>query len=192
MKRGESQFHAPSPRDATSSAHGMVERIPQVRVRGGDETIDLDHFIRERQLDTPRDADPKELVITSFVIPLRFREVEVYPETRKASFASPSTWRRQPSMHLLELLISSGIFLGLPMCLDREYDSESHKWGLVLLISGRFCTRKGWEFYAVIILHQVENGRYERAGIVILFYDSRTGELSHENSRTDWDMHLDE
>lgn len=186
------RLHILSPRDGTSSADSIVEHTAQVSVRSGYETMGLHRFIPERQLDTPCEADPKELVITSFVIPLRFREVDVYPETRNDSFASPSSWRRHPSMHLLELLISPGIFLGLPMCLDRDYDFESHKWGLVLPSSGRFFTRKGGEFYTIIILHQVENGRYERAGIVILFYDSRTGELSHENSRTDWDMHLDE
>lgn len=210
MKLGAFQYHVLAPADGTSSAYnmGMIEHTVQVRVHRGDETIHLHRFIRERQLDTPRDADPRELLITSFVIPLRFCEVDAYPETGKDSFASPSSWRKQPPIHLLEFLICPGIFLGLPLCLDREYDSESHKWGLVLPSSGRFF--KDWspekfsggaiswgipkesDYYTIIILQQVDNGRYERAGMVNLFYNAKTGELSHNNSRTDWNMHLDE
>lgn len=194
------RFHILSPRDGTSSADSIVghEHTVQVSVRNGDETIELHRFIRERQLDAPRDGDPKELVITSFVIPLRFREIDTYPEDRHESFASPSSWRKQPPMHFLELLMSPGIFLGIPMCLDREYDSMSHKWGLVLPGDGRFFRYpSSWRdtnnaFYTIIILHEVGDERYERAGMVYLFYDSRSGELRHDNSRTDWDMHLDE
>lgn len=208
MKLGAFQFHVLSPRGGTSSADSMGKYTVQVSVRSGDETIDLHRFIRQRQLNTPRDADPKELVITSFVIPLRFREIDTYPENRKESFDSPTSWRKQPPIHFLQFRISPGIFLNLPTCLDREYDSESHKWGLVLPSSGTFF--KDWssghfyedpmswgipkenEYYTIIILHQLGNGRYERAGMVSLFYSAKTGELEHKNSRTDWDMHVDE
>lgn len=190
MGQGVSQFNVPPPGDGTSSTDSMCEHVVQVRVPSGDKTIDLHRFIRERKLDTPRDADPKELVITSFVIPLRFCEVDAYPETKEDEFASPSSWRKQPPMHLLEFLIRPGIFLGLPMCLDREYDSESHKCGLVLPSSGRFFM--DLEYYTIIILHQVDNGRYERAGIVNLYHDALSGELKRSESWKYWDMHLDE
>lgn len=180
----------PSPGDGTSSTDSMVEHIVQVRVPSGNETIDLHSFIRERQLDTPRDADPKELVITSFVIPLRFCEVDAYPETWEEQSASPSSWRKQQPIHLLQFLISPGIFLGVPMCLDREYDSESQKWGLVLPSAGSFF--QNLEDYTIIILHQVDNGKYERAGIVSLSYGAVAGDLKLTESRTSWKMHLDE
>lgn len=76
------------------------------------------------------------------------------------------------------------------MCLDREYDSESQKWGLVLSSAGSFF--QNLEVYTIIILHQVDNGKYERAGIVSLSYEAYTGDLKLTESRTSWEMHLDE
>ncbi|TGO53717.1 hypothetical protein BCON_0119g00410 [Botryotinia convoluta] len=86
-----------------------AERVLRIQIPLDDRTIDLDSFCRERQLNLHREMYPKELHITSFIMPLRFRKVP-----------------------------RPGEFLGIPVCFDREYNFELHKLGLVLPIAGQF------------------------------------------------------
>ncbi|TGO17498.1 hypothetical protein BTUL_0017g00790 [Botrytis tulipae] len=131
-------------------------RIPRIQISLEDRTIDLYSFCRERQLNLHHEIHPKELYITSFVIPLRFCEDD------RCSKCEP------------------GMFLGVPVCFDREYNFELHKLGLVLPSCGQFY--KDPETHNIIVLHPVADGKYERAGLAVLGYDTHTGDLKNQET----------
>ncbi|KAI2621593.1 heterokaryon incompatibility protein-domain-containing protein [Hypoxylon sp. NC1633] len=176
------QLHIQSP-PLEGFGNRTIERILQTSVLRRDKTIDLklvpglhrkssfsevssinsllseleesDESAESCVSDTLHDEDPKELSITSFIVPLRFRKVDTYPGV------------------LLTLAVRPGVFLCTPVHFDREYNSESHKWGLVLPSSGKYS--QSWDHYNIIVLHPIADGKYERAGIVTLLYDVSTG-----------------
>lgn len=143
--------------ETLSSAGG---RVPQIQISLEDRTIDLYSFSRERQLNPHRAISPKELRITSFIIPLRFRKDQSVPLPKV----------------LLAFLAKRGILLGIPVYWDREYDPESHKLGLVLKSGDQFY--KGAHTYNIMVLHPVADGKYERAGVVTLQYKVNTGDIA--------------
>lgn len=142
-------FHVPSP--PAKYQRRTVERIIRIRVLHRGRAIDMRNFIQERQLPTNHDRDPKKLFITSFIVPLRFRKVEISQKT----YDMPT------------FAVGTGIFLGCPVHFDRGYNPESHKLGLILPSRGRFYdSYMEWDEYYIIVLHPMADGKYERAGIM--------------------------
>lgn len=196
MRLGIGQLEIePDPKDEhdenkdADSGDRIAERVVQIRIPSGDSTVGLHRFIRERRLDTPRDADPKELFIASFVVPLRFRKVATYPTNSAEQWSDPSSWGAHSPVILPTFAIKPGVFLGFPMNFDRDYEPESHIWGLVLPNTGRF--DKDWNIYHIIILHPLGNEKYERAGIVSLFYIASKGILQ-KATKKGWWIYLDD
>ncbi|TEY59798.1 hypothetical protein BOTCAL_0186g00190 [Botryotinia calthae] len=168
--------------DENEGVTSAAERILRIQIPLEDRTVDLDSFCRERQLNLHREICPKELHITSFIMPLRFCEVLKYNPTEIIAGLPPL--RRMATF-----LVRPGIFLGTPVCFDREYNFELHKFGLVLPSAGQFYNL---DIYSIIVLHPVADGKYERAGINTLSYDADTGELSSRELCGSWDVLLDE
>ncbi|KAF7867454.1 uncharacterized protein EAF02_009645 [Botrytis sinoallii] len=157
--------------DENEKVTSSGKRVLRIQISLEDRTIDLYSFCRERKLNLHRGIQPKELHITSFIIPLRFRKVHSDP---------------LPKI-IPTFLARPGIFLGTLVCWDREHDFELHKLGLVLP-SGDYYEG----VYNIIVLHPVADGKYERAGLVILNYDPHTGNFKNGGLHEDWEVLLDE
>ncbi|KAI0895771.1 heterokaryon incompatibility protein-domain-containing protein [Annulohypoxylon nitens] len=177
-------FHVPPPRveyqswnRRETSSDCVVERIIRIRVVHCDRTIDMRDFIQERQVHTNHIMDPKELLITSFIVPLRFRKVEV----SKKTYDMPT------------FAVGTGIFLGCPVHFDRGYNPESHKLGLILPSRGRFYdSYMELDEYYIIVLHPMADGKYERAGIMSLYYNAPRGVLRQSRLSVIDSIYLDE
>ncbi|KAM0166127.1 hypothetical protein ACHAQE_001744 [Botrytis cinerea] len=151
--------------DENEEVTSAGECILRIQIPLEDRTIDLDSFCRERQLNLHREIYPKELHITSFIVPLRIRKGRFYcPEEE-------IVWLPK---NMATFLVRPGIFLGIPVCFDREYSFELHKLGLVLPSEGQF---DNLVVYSIIVLHPVADGKYERAGLFTLLYDPITRNL---------------
>lgn len=182
---------------------------PTIRVFRDDKLVDLRLFLPERQLQPPREV-AKALVITSFVVPLRFCHVDTYPTNRIECESSPLSWRKHSPIVLPRFAVRPGVFLGFPPYWDTAYDPESHELGLVLPSSGKFHTESRSPAQSdnivcnIIILHRAVDWRastpkYKRAGILGLSYYPASGRLKRCTQRnysseanSSWCMHLDE
>ncbi|XXG96298.1 hypothetical protein Hte_002579 [Hypoxylon texense] len=169
----------------TNRGDRAIERAVQIHVPRGNGTIDLYSLAGERQSDTLHDVDPKELYITSFVIPLRFLDINSYPKNQSDQWQSASGWGPLPLF-----AVGPKLSISSPICFDRNHKAESYEWGLVLPVHGKFYLE--WNTYNIIVLHPVADGKYERAGIVSLFYDAADGYLTSSESPVDWLICLDE
>ncbi|KAM0137177.1 hypothetical protein ACHAO1_004128 [Botrytis cinerea] len=170
-------------KDENEGITSTVEHILRIQIPLEDRTADLDSFCRERQLNLHREIYPKELHITSFIIPVRFRKVRSY-HPREEIVGLP------PPKSIATFLVRPGIFLGTSVCFDREYNFELHKLGLVLPINGH--VYESPDMYSIIVLHPVADGKYERAGFVTLRYYANTGYLQTWESHGSPDVRLDE
>ncbi|KAF7914536.1 uncharacterized protein EAF01_000942 [Botrytis porri] len=173
--------------DENEGVTSAVERILQIQIPLEDRTIDLDGFCWERQLNLHREIHPKELHITSFIMPLRFRKIR---SGRSYSYLEEEVVGPLPPKIIPTFLLRQGIFLGIPVFFDREYNSELHKLGLVLPSGGQFY--KGPDIYNIIVLHPVADGKYERAGILTLRYDVDMGDIEASGSSGCRGVSLDE
>ncbi|KAF4448692.1 HET-domain-containing protein [Fusarium austroafricanum] len=90
---------------------------------------------------------PKELWITGLVLNMRFREVD--------------------SKICATILLCKDTFVALPEFFDRPFDAKNHKQGILIPHAGNL-TYADCFAYSLIILHQVGEDRFERAGIVSL------------------------
>ncbi|THV48881.1 hypothetical protein BGAL_0222g00010 [Botrytis galanthina] len=163
--------------DENEKSTSTGERVPRIQISLEDRTIDLNSFCRERQLNLHREIHPKELHITSFIIPLRFRKARSYLLT---SHRGDEFGRSLPLEDMPTFLVRPCIFLAIPVCFDREYDFKLHKLGLVLPSGGQFYKEPG--IYNIIIFHPVADGKYERAGLAVLGYDIHTGNLRNRGT----------
>ncbi|KAF5868672.1 putative tol protein, partial [Botrytis fragariae] len=154
-----------------------VKRVLRIQIPLEDRFVDLNSFCRERQLNLHHEIHPKELHITSFIIPLRFHEVDGY---LRPQYFNEKNLRRPPIRIIPTFLARPGIFLGVPVCFDREYNFELHKLGLVLPSGGQFY--KDPNTYNIIVLHPVADGKYERAGLAVLGYDVHTRNIENQGT----------
>ncbi|KAF7936750.1 hypothetical protein BELL_1188g00020 [Botrytis elliptica] len=152
---------------ATSAERGVRIQIPL-----DDRNIDLDSFCQELQLNLHGEIYPKDLHITSFIMPLRFRKIRSH---QSYSHLEEEVVGPLPPIFFPTFLVRPGIFLGVPVRFDREYDFELHKLGLVLPTAGQFY--KDADTYNIMILHPVADGKYERAGLLTLEYYVDTGDI---------------
>ncbi|KAH0429803.1 hypothetical protein CcaCcLH18_08226 [Colletotrichum camelliae] len=183
---------------ADEFANPTLSRMLQIRLPHGDGTIDLHQFMRDRDLETSRHADPAELIVQSQVISLRLRNVHTHPGSHGKAWEDPSNWEAQEPVVVLAFLLKPGVFVGIPVSFDKDYDPKYHMRGLVLPNDGS--SFLGTSAYSIVILHRIENGRYERAGIVNLSYTAESGLLENGNRKRvgtrsigwDWDIHMNE
>lgn len=184
--------------DAGSFLGTAWNRNLRIRLPWGDGTIDLHEFMREHAFNTSRvaNADPMEITIQSHVVPLRLRKVVCYPGTENADWHDPSTWKPREPVTVATFLLKTDVFVGIPVFFDRDYDPSCHTRGLVLRNDS-----PGWYgslSYSIIILHPLDNGKYERAGIISLQYRLESGSIEpllpclyrHDGS-TDWLIYMD-
>lgn len=175
-----------------------LNRKLQIRLPHGDGRIDLHRFMRDRDLETSRHLDPRELIIQSLIISLRLREVHTHPGSNGNAWKAPSHWEDQEPVVVATFLLEPGVFVGIPVSFDEDFDPKYHMRGLVLPNDGS--SFLGTSVYSIIVLRQIENERYERAGIVSLSYTAESGLLESGNRRRlgtrsigwNWDIHMDE
>ncbi|KAF7945179.1 hypothetical protein EAE96_009958 [Botrytis aclada] len=162
----------------------VVLRI-QIPFNGG--TIDLDDFCRKNPSNLHHDMYWKELHITSFIIPLRFRGF--HEDGRNLQPSDMKTMARSPPIPIMmpTFNVRPYVYVGVPVHFDREYESELHNLGLVIPSAGRFYEYP--DIYNIVVLHPVADGKYERAGFFTLNYDTRTGDIEDHGSSA-WPIYL--
>ncbi|KAI1384430.1 uncharacterized protein F4822DRAFT_415145 [Hypoxylon trugodes] len=185
----------PTEEHAAKTENPVVERIVRIHIPRRNGTVDLHTIIQEHQAGTFRDTDQKELRITSFVIPLRFRTVNTsqmyFPHLNGSPPRGPKT--------VLTFGVKPDVFLSCPVYFDKEYNPSVHKEGLVLPRKGKFYEK--CEDYTIIVLEPTADGKYERAGILRLNYKAKyksdrpgsgvVGRLVGEQASDSWAVYLD-
>ncbi|KAI0105723.1 heterokaryon incompatibility protein-domain-containing protein [Nemania sp. FL0031] len=163
-----------------------VKRVPSMYLRHEEDSkgIDLRNFAHQLRPHPPHYLHPKELCITSFTIPLRFREINDYRTIHR---------KRKPTI-VSTFAVKPNVFLTVPILFDRAH-SPSDERGLIIPHSGSFFSPievSAWESYAIIVLHPLARKRYERAGITFVDYGKETGALSSDESILGRDIFVNE
>ncbi|KAF2973281.1 hypothetical protein GQX73_g408 [Xylaria multiplex] len=142
--------------DMSTRFEGSATRsIVRIGVRHENRLIDLQMFIRNHPSTNIEEGDPKELAIASFIVPLRFCS-NTYSTIQLSGPGSSATERLEGPVTLLKFAVRPGVFLGVPVLFNREYDDNSQKLGLVLPENGQFSDGC---IYSIIILHAREDGK---------------------------------
>lgn len=133
------------PLELTNESKTNIEDTAwSIHINDGDRLYELSDFCRHG---TQRLRQPKELWITALVLDLRIREVE------------SRTCARFP--------IRDNTFIEVPVLFDRPFNPAIHTLGFIIPAGGHR-TYTDCIKYHVIILQQVGEDRFERAGILDL------------------------